>query len=240
MLRIAVCDDEKIYIDSISDMVKKYSEEKSVEIDIHQFERSFDLLDSIEVGELYDAYLLDIYMPGMSGLSVAEELKNRNATAPIVFLTSSPDHAIEAYEIRAVHYLLKPLSEDKFFSAMDRVIESIPAKKTEEIVLKTERMYKRILVSDIIYAETDGNYQMIFLKNGETIRVRMTSGELYDLLSEWERFYKCGRAYIVNLGKISKLTSKTAVVRGGNELLIPRNVMADLKEAYFKFFDRRK
>ena len=81
---------------------------------------------------------------------------------------------------------------------------------------------------------------MIFLKNGETIRVRMTSGELYDLLSEWERFYKCGRAYIVNLGKISKLTSKTAVVRGGNELLIPRNVMADLKEAYFKFFDRRK
>ena len=240
MLRIAVCDDEKIYIDSISDMVKKYSEEKSVEIDIHQFERSFDLLDSIEAGELYDAYLLDIYMPGMSGLSVAEELKNRNATAPIVFLTSSPDHAIEAYEIRAVHYLLKPLSEDKFFSAMDRVIESIPAKKTEEIVLKTERMYKRILVSDIIYAETDGNYQMIFLKNGETICVRMTSGELYDLLSEWERFYKCGRAYIVNLGKISKLTSKTAVVRGGNELLIPRNVMADLKEAYFKFFDRRK
>ena len=119
MLKIAICDDEKKYIENITDLVKTYSEKKSVGMDIYTFERSFDLLDSIEEGNLYDAYLLDIYMPGISGLSVAEELRNRDEAAPIIFLTSSPDHAIEAYEVRAVHYLLKPLSEDKFFSAMD-------------------------------------------------------------------------------------------------------------------------
>ena len=240
MLRIAICDDEKKYIENISDLVKLYSEKNSVEIDICAFEKSFDLLDSIESGELYDAYLLDIYMPGISGISIAEELRNRQETAPIIFLTSSPDHAIEAYEVRAVHYILKPLSEDKFFSAMDRVIESIPVKESEEIVLKTERMYRRILTNDIIYAETDGNYQKVFLNSGESLRVRMTSVELFDELCKWERFYKCGRTYILNLGKIGKLTNKTVVVKGGKELQIPRNVMVDLKEAYFKFFDRHK
>ena len=152
MLRIAICDDEKKYIEKISDLVKVYAEKNSVEIDICAFEKSFDLLDSIEAGELYDAYLLDIYMPGVSGISVAEELRARHATAPIIFLTSSPDHAIEAYEVRAVHYLLKPLSEDKFFSAMDRAIENIPEKESEEIVLRTDRMYRRILINDIIYS----------------------------------------------------------------------------------------
>ena len=240
MLKLAICDDEKIYIDKISNLVKLYSEKKAVEIDICTFEKSFDLLDSIESGELYDAYLLDIYMPGISGLSVAEELRNRHEASPIIFLTSSPDHAIEAYEIRAVHYLLKPLVEDKFFSAMDRVIENLPVKESEEIVLKTERMYRRILTNDIIYAETDGNYQRLFLNSGEELRVRMTSVELFDELGKWDRFYKCGRTYILNLGKISKLTNKTVVVKGGKELQIPRNVMVDLKEAYFKFFDRHK
>lgn len=240
MLRIAVCDDEKIYIDNISNLVKKYSEKKSVEIDVYQFERTFDLLDRIEEGELYDAFLLDIYMPGISGMTVAEELRKRDIKVPIMFFTSSPDHAIEAYDVNAVHYLLKPLSEDRFFSAMDRVLEMITKKETEEIVLKAERMYRRILASDIVFAETEGNYQRIFMNNGEEIRVRMTSAEVYDLLGKWDKFYKCGRAYIVNLGKISKLTNKTAVMKGGSELSIPRNVMVGLKEAYFSFFDRHK
>ena len=239
-MRIGMCDDEKIYIDKISCLVKAYSEEKSLEIDICTFERSFDLLDMIEAGELYDAFLLDIYMPGISGMDVAEELRKKHIKAPIIFLTSSPDHAVEAYGVNAVHYLLNPLSEDKFFSAMDRALMLISAKDTEEIVLKAERMYRRILVSDIVFTETEGNYQRICMNNGDEIRVRMTSAEIYDLLGKWDRFYKCGRAYIVNLGKINKLTNKTVVVKGGNELQIPRNVMIDLKEAYFKFFDRHK
>lgn len=240
MLRIAVCDDEIIYIDNISDLVKKYSEKKSVEIDVYQFERSFDLLDRIEEGELYDAFLLDIYMPGISGISVAEELREKHINAPVIFLTSSPDHAIEAFEVSATHYILKPISEEKFFSAMDKAISNVPKKSKDEILLKTERVYRSVFVNDIIYVETDGNYQRVFLSNGEEIRVRMTSAELFNLLCNWDRFYKCGRAYIVNLGKINKLTNKTVVVKGGNELQIPRNVMIDLKEAYFKFFDRHK
>jgi DNA-binding LytR/AlgR family response regulator len=118
---------------------------------------------------------------------------------------------------------------------MDRVLEMITEKETEEVVLKAERMYRRILASDIVFAETEGNYQRIFMNNGEEIRVRMTSAEVYDLLGKWDKFYKCGRAYIVNLGKISKLTNKTAVMKGGSELSIPRNVMFGLKEAYFSF-----
>ena len=134
MLRIAVCDDEKIYIDNISDLVKKYSEKKSVEIDVYQFKRSFDLLDRIEEGELYDAFLLDIYMPGISGMDVAEELRKKHIKAPVIFLTSSPDHAIEAFEVSATHYILKPISEEKISRAAGKQKQTLKNLNTSDPV----------------------------------------------------------------------------------------------------------
>ncbi|MBQ2777233.1 MAG: response regulator transcription factor, partial [Peptococcaceae bacterium] len=111
MLRIAVCDDEQLYLDKTRAMLEQYAAEHNVEITAEAFVNSSALLDSIEAGERHDIYLLDIYMPGVSGMSVATDLRSKGVRSPIIFLTSSTEHAVEAFGVDATHYLLKPYTQ---------------------------------------------------------------------------------------------------------------------------------
>ena len=126
MVKIAVLDDEKNYLDIISTLLEKYKQEKNIEFEAEYFSHSNDLLKKIENNARYDIYLLDIYMQGITGINVATELRGRNVKSPIVFLTSSTNHALEAFGVNATHYLLKPYTEESFFFAMNKAIQNIP------------------------------------------------------------------------------------------------------------------
>ena len=108
VLKIAISDDEKEFRDSAERMLKLYMEEKAVPYQADVFNVPSELVDMTEKGTIYDIYLLDIYMPGVTGMSIATELRNRDIKSPIIFLTSSTDHALEAFGVDATHYLLKP------------------------------------------------------------------------------------------------------------------------------------
>lgn len=146
-------------------------------------------------------------MPGITGMSIATELRNRDVNSPIIFLTSSTDHALEAFGVDATHYLLKPYNIDNFYIGMDKAMESIISRKDESIVLKVDNEYRSISISRIYYCEAEDKYQRIYLNNNERLLVRITGTELYKMLSEHTCIYRCGRAHIVNLNHISKITS---------------------------------
>ena len=237
MIRIAVCDDEKVYLNNTCTMLEKYAAVNDVEISAGTFSDSFALLDSIESGELYDTYLLDIYMPGVSGMSVATELRSKGVRSPIIFLTSSTEHAVEAFGVDATHYLLKPYTQQAFFAAMDKAMQSISANSDESIVLKIGGEYQNILAAELLYCEADGNYQRIFVKDGSELHVRMTTSELYEKLESIGCFYRCGRAYILNLDYIKKVTANSAVLKNGKELSLPHSSVAGLRSAFFDHFN---
>ena len=134
MIKLAVLDDEKIYLDRISALLAKYQQEKNLPMEMEFFFNAKALLEKIELGEKYDVYLLDIYMQGITGMSVATELRARNMKSPIVFLTSSTDHALEAFGVNATHYLLKPYTEENFFFAMDKAMQSVEEEANESLV----------------------------------------------------------------------------------------------------------
>ena len=108
MLKIAICDDEKEFRDAAEKMLNLYMADTEVQCEIDVFVVSSELIDATEKGTIYDIYLLDIYMPGVTGMSIATELRSRGVKSPIIFLTSSTDHALEAFGVDATHYLLKP------------------------------------------------------------------------------------------------------------------------------------
>ena len=237
MIRIAVCDDEKIYLDSTCAMLEKYVAVNDIEILTETFSNPSALLDSIESGELYDIYLLDIYMPGVSGMSVATELRSKGVRSPVIFLTSSTEHAVEAFGVDATHYLLKPYTQQAFFVAMDKAMQSISVHSAESIVLKIGGEYQNILAADLLYCEADGNYQRIFLKDSAEVHIRMTTSELYDKLERFGRFYRCGRAYIINLDHIKKITANSVVLKNGKGLSLPHSAVAGLRSAFFDHFN---
>ena len=237
MLKVAVCDDEQLYLNKSLAMLEEYANEHDVEIAAEHFLISSELLDRMEAGERYDIYLLDIYMPGVSGMSVATELRSRGVRSPIIFLTSSTEHAVEAFGVDATHYLLKPYSRQNFFGAMDKAVQSISAHSEETIVLKIGGEYQNVSVSDILYCEAANNYQRLRLKNGDELLVRMTSSELYDLLEGFGCFHRCGRSYILNLNQVKKVTANSAVLKNAAELPLPRAAVAPLRTAFFGHFN---
>ena len=237
MLKIAICDDEKEFCDSAERMLKLYMEEKGVSFQADTFGVPSDLADMTEKGTIYDVYLLDIYMPGVTGMSIATELRNRDIKSPIIFLTSSTDHALEAFGVDATHYLLKPYTKDSFYVGMDKAMQSIASHKNDSVILKVDNDYRSIPVSKLIYCEAEDKYQRLYLENGERLLVRISGMELYKLLTEFDSFYHCGRAHIINLNHISRVTPDGAVFKNGMQLNLPHTVLAGLRSAFFDYFN---
>ena len=237
MLRIAVCDDEQLYLDKTRAMLEQYAAAHDMEITAEAFMNPSALLDSMEAGERHDIYLLDIYMPGVSGMSVATDLRSKGVRSPIIFLTSSTEHAVEAFGVDATHYLLKPYTRQNFFAAIDKAVQSISSHAEESIVLKIDGAYQNVTVSHILYCESADNYQRLWMKDGSELLVRMTASELYDLLEGFGCFHRCGRAYILNLDHVKKVTASSAVLKIGAELPLPRGAVAGLRSAFFDHFN---
>ena len=237
VLKIAICDDEKEFRSAAEQMLKLYMADKSAQFLADTFDVSSDLIDATEKGTIYDIYLLDIYMPGVTGMSIATELRNRDIKSPIIFLTSSTDHALEAFGVDATHYLLKPYAKDSFYVGMDKAMQSIASHKNDSVILKVDNDYRSILVSKLIYCEAEDKYQRLYLENGERLLVRISGMELYKLLSEFDSFYHCGRAHIINLNHISRVTQTGAVFKNSMQLSLPHTVLAGLKKAFFNYFN---
>ena len=237
VLKIAICDDEKEFRDAAERMLKLYMEEKAVPYQADVFNVPSELVDMTEKGTIYDIYLLDIYMPGITGMSIATELRSRGVKSPIIFLTSSTDHALEAFGVNATHYLLKPYSKGNFYAGMDKAMQSIAAHKDDSIVLKVDNEYRSISVSGIIYCESEDKYQRLYLESGEKLLIRISGADLYKQLSQFDSFYHCGRAHIINLDYISRVTVEGVIFKNGRALKLPHTVLAGLKKAFFDYFN---
>ena len=237
MIKIAICDDEKEFSDAAEQMLTQYMEDKGVAFKADSFSISSELVDAIEEGNIHDIYLLDIYMPGITGMSIATELRNRGVKSPVIFLTSSTDHALEAFGVDATHYLLKPYTKENFYVGMDKAMGSIASHKNDGIIIKVDNEYRSVSVSSICYCEAEDKYQRFYLEDGEKLLVRISGTELYRQLSEFDSFYHCGRAHIINLNYISKVTPKGVMFKNGMQLSLPHTVLAGLRSAFFDYYN---
>ena len=237
MIRIAVCDDENEFRIMAEQMLVHYMDDAGLAYKADSFGTSSELVDAIERGDMHDIYLLDIYMPGITGMSIATELRSRGVKSPIIFLTSSTDHALEAFGVDATHYLLKPYTKESFAVGMDKAIGSIISHKDDSLVIKVDNEYRSIPVSSICYCEAEDKYQRLYLDDGEKLLVRISGTELYRQLSDFESFYRCGRAHIINLCRISKVTQKGVTFKNGMQLSVAHTVISGLRSAFFDYFN---
>ena len=236
MIRVAVCDNDTKSLEAVSVLLDQYAEKGERTLVVEQFETSSALLDRVEKGTKYDVYIMEINMMGVTGISVARELRARKIEYPIIFLTSTPEFALQAFEVNATQYLLKTYSKERFFDALDKAVKELKGVVGRTILLKAEGEYHNIDVKQILYSESNNNYQYIYLKDGTMLRVRMTSGALYEQLKKHECFYRCGRTYILNVEQISKINAKSIVLSDGTNLTVPRTAMQGLREVYICYY----
>ena len=235
-MKIAICDDETIILDEVSSYIKKYSKQSGKsEIEVFPFSSASSLLNSIDNGALFDIFMLDVYIGDEMGTTLAREIRAREIESPIIFLTTSVEHAPQGYETGTLRYLIKPLEPEKFYEAMDAALLQVEKIVERLIRLKTENGIEIINANHIMYSEAHDHYQHITLNNGGSLKVRMTVSELYAMLAKNDGFFRLGSAYIINLRNIKKLTSSEIVLYNNKTIPIPRGKHAELKKVFWNF-----
>lgn len=237
MISIAICDDESQELERAKIFLKRYIQENpQYEITIVAFSAPLELLSYVEEQGGFDIFLLDIYMAGMLGTDAARELRKLGNKGEVIFLTTSRDHAIDAFEVDAAQYLIKPYTEYTFFLALDKVLKRLNTERHNIVKLKTTEGIICVFMRNIVFTETGrNNYQIIHTIQGEKIEVRMTASELFNLLSQSKVFIRCGASINVNLKFIRQIRKDAIILDSGVSLAYPYRIYKKLKEQFLCF-----
>lgn len=241
---IALCDDETTELNKTEELLSAY-EKTHPELDfmVRRFESAEELLYMVEEKNYTpDLIFMDIFMPGQEGMSdslgmdAAKKLRHMGNRTKLVFLTTSGEYALEAFDVEASKYLLKPVTEEKIAQALDRVLAEIEEERKRYILLKIEGRIVRVPVKDIVYCEAQGKIQCMYLAEGEERLLRMTMTEIYGLLSGYQEFVRIGAAFIVNMEYIDSLNARDICLATGRKIYLPRGAYKTLKELYFRYY----
>lgn len=239
MYLIALCDDETNELEKTERMLSSY-EKKHPEMDflVERFENAGELLYKVQQQNFApDFIFMDIYMPGKMGIEVVRELRSMGNKSKIIFLTTSRDHALEAYSVDAVQYLVKPVSMEALFLVLDRFLSGMEEKKRPQYLLfKMEGRIQRVAANDIVYCEAQRKTQKLYLTDHTQGVLRMTMTEIYEMLSRYQEFVRVGIGYIVNLEHIDYLNAQELQMDDGKKIYLPRGSYQPLRDRYFAYY----
>lgn len=239
MYVIALCDDESAELDKIEEMLGAYKEDReegeSFAYRTERFDSGEALLHQMKEKDFVpDFLIMDIFMPGETGISAVRQMREDGIQSPVVFLTSSMEFALDAYGVDAIQYLVKPLDQEKFYHVMDIVSSALQRRQEEYIMVKAAGGIRKIRLEQIIYCETQKNYQILHLET-EECRLRMTSGKMHELLEKFPQFAKCGSSYIINVEHIVAMAREELRMDDGSRIYIPKKWVKEIKERYFAY-----
>lgn len=234
MINIAICDDDIEELKIISNFVSKNIEKLNISFKITVFNEGQDLLEHMNsTKENFDIIFLDIYMKASQGINIAREIREFDKQCKIIFITSSHEHAIDSYEVRAVYYILKPINEEKLSAAIKIAIEELD-KENKHIVIINKKGSYRILYKDILYAESKARVVNIYLKSQEVITFYSKLEDFLQKLQD-ERFLKSHKSFIVNMDYILKIEDKHIFMVNKINIPISSANVSKIKETYFKY-----
>ena len=227
--KLAVCDDSLADREYILNMVNHWAAAAGHVVHTDAFASAEDFLFHYAEEKDYDLLLLDIEMGTMDGVTMAKKLRSQNDTLQIIFITGYSDYIAEGYEVAALHYLMKPVKEEKLWEVLDRAAEKL-AKNEKVLHFESGGEMVRVPIYQIRYAEVSGNYVTIHAL--QDITVKMTLGELEKQLDE--RFYRAGRSVIINLTQIRRVTRTEIRLNDDTAIPLPRGAYEGVNRAIIK------
>lgn len=233
MKKILICDDSPEEAKRLHELLKRYSAEKGEELSITAVWEQEDILTALKERSC-DALFLDIYMEQLNGLELARLLREKGDNSKIIFFSTSPDHALEAFGVNATQYLLKPVSYERLVSVMELLKPA--GQKAKSVTIESGRDIFNLQLNDILYTEAQRNYQQIVCRGGRVERVRMSSSALFEIFAGAENMLRVGASFIVNMDHVERLTVKEITLFEGFRIPVPRSGYTELRKAYFDYY----
>ena len=232
MYRIALCDDDRADRELIETLLKKILNKKNISFEVIQFKSAKALLEEIRKAGSWDLLLLDILMDGQNGIELANELRGMGEDADIIFITCSPDFALEGYHAWPVSYLLKPLKEDDFLKVLERCLKKI-SKDPAMIFNMKKGGQMEIHLSDIFYLEIFGDELVVHVLNN-SYSCSGVLKEICSLLPE-PQFFRCHRSYVINLSYVNRIHRYEYILTNGQAVPIAKGNWRDAKQRWVNY-----
>lgn len=242
-MKIAICDDSMKDLAAIELLLEKYRAlYPQAEFTTEKFVNPSHLSEKILEKKMADIYILDIIMTGTTGIDIGNQIKRSGSDAAIIYTTSSDDFALDAYDVHAVRYLLKPITEDKFFEAMDYARSYRESKRGPLYLVKTRTGMVSIPCSKIEYIENASRMLNVYLTDGSVITsifIRKSfDDEIKDLITE-KSFMQVHKSFLVNLNYIKKLEGNSITMDSGTHIPISKKNTANVKRQYLTFISEQ-
>ncbi len=236
MIQIAVCDDNIDELSNMVNLINLYRASKNFSCEYAVFHNGFELLSVLEKGKRFDIYCLDIIMPGFTGIDVAKEIRGFDKTAPILFFTSSPEFALESYSVKAINYVLKPISKEKLFFTFDEMLEQIKEEKEEDaLVVKSNEGIQKIIISNLVFAEVIGRNVLYHMRSGKVIECTEAFSSVCDNLLKYGCFIKPHHSYLVNMKYVDVIENHQITLQTLSSIPVAQGKAREIKQQYLNY-----
>lgn len=236
-MRIAIVDDLAEERTLLRRRLERAMQRRSVQAEIHEFESGEAFL-AAERGERFTAVFLDIYMDGLSGMDTARELRKQDTGCLLIFTTTSTDHALEGFQVRAMHYLVKPYTEEEIDALTGELLARVP-RPEKYLVLKVDGSDIRLGCRSIVYAEHFAHKISIHTSAGKTLVTRMPFKAFAAPLRNDPRFFVCGRGVLVNLEHADDFADAAFLMDDGSRVYVSRELLKSARQAYMEYLLQR-
>lgn len=233
-MKIAFCDDEQAQLDITSVYTQEWAKENNVKVTIKKFNSAEAFLFEWSSLENFDMLFLDIQMSGMSGIELAKQIRQIDDQLIIVFITGIMDYVFEGYDVKALHYLLKPIKKEDYNACLNQAFEQIQKRNKDILLIPLDGQLRKMAYQDIYYFEIFSHYMEVHTKYG-LFKYKKKIGELEKELPS-SQFIRCHRSCIVNLLYINNIEKNGLKLDNGDVLPVSSDRRKKLHDAFVNYF----
>lgn len=235
MLHIAICDDMPEESNVLKALLEEYEKEHQESFSIHVFHSGFSFIEEINRKKNFHLCFLDIYMPSFSGLDTAKELRTIDKDMSLIFCTSTTQFALDGYGVQASNYLLKPVTKEKLYPALDQVLRKIKQEKDNVFWFQTPTGLQSIAHSQIFYGEPQGNFSRLILGDQTSISCRLTFSELCQHLLKFPNFALIRRSTLLNYEVVVGMEGDDFLLENHQRIPIPRRKKKEITKGFLDY-----
>ena len=241
-IKTAIIEDNEIHAGLLEKYLLKWSRYRQVPLEINRYLSAEEFLFEWEPGLGFSVLFIDIQMYEINGIDLAKSVRKKDNEINIIFTTGITGYMAEGYEVEALHYLVKPINEDKIYKCMDKVFNK--RKNINYIIVHSKGGIHKLDTSQINYIEArrHGCVIEIFTKENNLKQVKQT--EVSESISELETllpkqgFIKCHRSYLCSIQNIHHIGKTEIIFDTGSHIPVSRRLHKDVNQAFIQYFSR--
>lgn len=234
MIKIAICDDENIFVDKYIKIINSIKKNRNYNIEISTFNSGEELINHIFINEVkFDLIFLDIIMKEINGIETARKIKEIDELTEIVLLTSSKEYALDAYDVKVLNYIIK--DSQNLESKIDEAIKHCYSKTNDYIIINNKSTIEKIEISKIVYIESNKRKLSIITTNSK-YEIYEKLDNIYNKIENYG-FIKTHKSYIINMNFIQRIEPKEIITTKGEIIPISRGNINAIKEKFMKYLE---